>query len=506
MSKLGKISLLVFAISVVILVTARLLLGGWLDYLFLPLGLSLVALVTAIGVDFKFYLEFLSMKTTKHGMNMGVLILLALFLAIAINYLGVRFDKTFDLTKEKINSLSDQSVNLVKSLSDDMKVFIFYKGADLKEKARDIKNDFHLYADLSPKVKVSVVNANVDVELAKKYLENSEAIATIIEYKGRRAVVQPSLGTPDRPVYQEKDITSSMMKISRDKPMTIYFLTGHGEKDIDQASIDGIKGLADVLKNDGYSVAKLNLLMADQKLEPGSVLAIIGPKTPLSDKELDMIREFAKNKGKLLVAADPGENHHIALLTKSFGVEFKNNYVLNETNLDEGLVGAVGVEFDRVSPVTKKLSEAHSVAVFPFASELSRAPDAPGEFTYRDLIKSHPQGYVSNTPTAVKKPERKSVSLAISAKSDKFTGVFFGDSDFLSDVRITRWVHLDLAMNAIAYLFDDDMNITIRPKNLEATQLNITATKGMALALSGVGLPLVLIILSGLFWYRRRNL
>lgn len=107
--------------------------------------LLLLSFVFALAVDYKFYFEFLSMKTTKHGMNMGVLILLSLVLIVAVNFLGLRFDKTFDVTKEKINSLSDQSVALVSGLKDEMKVLIFYKGKELKDRARDIKNDFRLY-------------------------------------------------------------------------------------------------------------------------------------------------------------------------------------------------------------------------------------------------------------------------------------------------------------------------------------------------------------------------
>ena len=49
-------------------------------------------------------------------------------------------------------------------------------------------------------------------------------------------------------------------------------------------------------------------------------------------------------------------------------------------------------------------------------------------------------------------------------------------------------------------------NISIRPKTPEATPLEMTQTKEVIFMVSGLGLPLVLIILSGFFWYRRRNL
>jgi ABC-type uncharacterized transport system involved in gliding motility auxiliary subunit len=507
MSKWGKISYLVCGLSIIVLFVARFLLQGWVDLLYIPLALSLGAFIAAWAVDYKFYLDFLSMKTTKHGMNMGLMILLGLILVVAVNFLGVRFDKTLDVTKEKINSLSEQSESVVKNLKDDLNVRIFYRGRNFKERAREIQSDFRLYQALSGKVKVQTVDAQTDVETAKKYLDNSEAFATIIEYKGKKLPI-PSEGGPERPVYQEKNITSTFMKITRDQAMTIHFVTGHGEKDIDNSGLDGLKTLADALRDDGYTVTKINLLLGDKMPSPPDVLAIVGPKNAYSDKEIDQIREFADKGGRLFVAIDPGEKHGLALLTKPFGVEFRNNFILNEVaGTDEGLIGAVGFEFDSASEITKALTQGRSLVVFPYASELAKAPDAPSQYTYTDLVKSHPRSYTAASPMAPKsEPERKQSTMAMSVKSDKFAGVFFGDSDFLINGTIQKWMHGDLALNSVAYLFNDEMNLTIRPKNLEATPLQITKQKGIFIIAAGVSLPLLLIVLSGLFWYRRRNL
>lgn len=508
MSKWGKISYLVSGLSVIVLFTARLILQGWIDYMYAPLVIALVSFIAALAVDYKYYLDFLSMRTTKHGMNMGVLILMAMVLVVAVNFLGVRFDKTFDLTKEKINSLSDQSIDVVKNLKEDVKVLIFYKGKQLKEQALDIKNDFRMYVAANSKISVEVHDANYNVEMAKKYLQNSEAFAAIVEYKGRRNVIQSGGGSPERPVYQEGDITSSLIKVTKEVAQTAYFLTGHGEKDIEQASFDGIKGFAEALRRDGYTVSKLNLVGGDKMPTPPAVIAIVGPKTELTDKEMSDIREFANQGGRVFLAIDPGEKHQLALLTKSWGIEFKNNYVVNEVaGTDEGLVGAVGFEFDANSPVTKKLAGSRSIVVLPFASELQKAPDADTTTVFNDIVKSHPAAYHLNSPNEqVKEPERRVHVLGMTAKKDKFAAVVFGDSDFLSDTRLQRFLHYDLALNAMAYLFDDDANLTIRPKSFEATKLEITANKGMLIVVAGVSLPLCLIILSGLFWYRRRNL
>jgi len=508
MSKWGKISYLVVGLSVVVLFAARGIIGHWLDYLYIPLALAVGAFIAALAIDFRFYLEFLSMRTTKHGMNMGVLILMALVLAVAVNFLGVRFDKTFDLTKEKINTLSDQSLQVAKNLTEDLHVMIFYKTKDLHEPAKDIKNDFRLYQNASSKFKVNVYNANRDVEKAKKYLRNNEAFATIIEYKGRTAVIQPSAGSQTRPVYHEKDITSALLKITRDTPMTIYFLTGHGEKDIDQASFDGLKIFTDELKRDGYNVAKLNLFTGDKMPEPPAVLAIVGPKQTYSDTLLTQIREFTAKGGRLFLAIDPGEKHQLANLTKSYGVEFKNNYLANEVSgMNLGRFDAIGIEFDSTSPITDKIAGLRTIAVFSQASELTKAPDAPSEYTYKEIVRTSDKAYPLNSMTdKATEPERRPYPVAFEVKSEKTSVVIFGDSDFLADANVARWVHLDLAMNAMAYLFDDTTNLTIRPKSMEATKLEITQNKGLAIAVAGISLPLSLIVLCGVFWYRRRSL
>jgi hypothetical protein len=508
MSKWGKISYLICGLSIIVLFTARLIIQGWVDYMYVPLILALVAFVAAFAVDFKFYLEFLTMRTTKHGMNMGVLILLALVLVVAVNFLGNRFDKTFDLTKEKLNTLSDQSLEIVKNLKDDLNVYIFYKTKDLKDPAMEIKNDFRLFTAANPRVKVSVFNANLDVEKAKKYLQNNEAFATVIEYKGKTALITPGTGTQVRPVYQEKEITSALLKVVREKALTIHFLTGHGEKDIEQASMDGLKLFADELRRDGYGVEKLNLLTGDKMPEPPAVLAIVGPKMAYTDAELKQIREFADKGGRLLIAIDPGESHQLANLTKTFGVEFRNNFLANDVSgMDLGRFDVLGVQFDSASSITAKVAQLKSLAIFPQASELVKAPDAPADYTYKEIVKTSPYAYRLNSMMEKKaSDERATYTVAFEVKSEKTSVVIYGDSDFLSDAIINRWVHLDLAMNTMAYLFDDTTNITIRPKSLESTKLEITPNKGLAIAIAGVSLPLCLIILSGVLWYRRRSL
>lgn len=128
MSRWAKVSWLLCGLSVLILVAVRFILGGWANFLYVPLAVLVVSFGLALALDWKFYLEFFTLRTTKHGMNMGVLIILVVALLAAVNMISVRFNKSFDLTSEKLNSLSDQSGKVIGDLKENLGIVVFYRG------------------------------------------------------------------------------------------------------------------------------------------------------------------------------------------------------------------------------------------------------------------------------------------------------------------------------------------------------------------------------------------
>src|SRR5690606_13084882 len=103
-------------LSFIVLFVLRFILGGWVDWFWVFFVISGLGIGTAVVLDWRLYLEFMTMRTTKHGANMGVLILMSLALVVASNYLGYRFNRTLDVTEEKLNSLSDQTMSVLEKL------------------------------------------------------------------------------------------------------------------------------------------------------------------------------------------------------------------------------------------------------------------------------------------------------------------------------------------------------------------------------------------------------
>ena len=219
MSKLAKILWLVSGLSLAALVTARYILGGWTtNWLFLPLGIFGVCFLVALVVDYKFYFEFLTLKTTKHGMNMGVMILLVVALLVSVNFLGKRYAKTWDLTEEGLHSLSEQTLGLIDKLKEDVKFVAFYRGAEDAEAKQQLKTSFLIYKENSSRVKLRFVDAYVENEMAESYLGNVQdknQLVLFAEHKGKRVRVEAP--------FNEQNITSAIIKVTREGQKTVYF-------------------------------------------------------------------------------------------------------------------------------------------------------------------------------------------------------------------------------------------------------------------------------------------
>src|SRR4051812_9892259 len=107
MSRLGKISFIFSILTLLCFAITRSLVQVWFPFFWVLIGLFAVFVGTGLYVDRKFFAEFFSLKTTKHGVNMGALIFGFMALIIIANVMGVRYYKTWDFSLNKVNSLSD---------------------------------------------------------------------------------------------------------------------------------------------------------------------------------------------------------------------------------------------------------------------------------------------------------------------------------------------------------------------------------------------------------------
>lgn len=526
MSKWGLASLTIATLCLIIVVVARFILGGWLDMLWFPLGMGLVSFTALVITEFRTIIDFLTMRTTKNGMNMGMIILLMIVVLASVNYFSIRYNKSLDLTEEKINSLSDQSLDLLKKLNEDMYVHVFYKGEEATQRKEQLRQVLDFYKENTPRLKIRFYDTFAENSMTQQYVNDlpdakGESLFAFIEFKNKKIRI-------DNPLNSEEKITSAMIKATREGTKTIYFLTNHGEPAITLDESNGLSGLKKALEDSSFVVKPLDLISNPKIPEDAAVIAIIGPRTPMLDPEMNLLRDYARSGGRLLVAADPGQKHNIALLTKSLGVEYKNNYVLSPISqlMGRSMASAVGVLYSKESEVTNKFQAA--MTVFDLASEVVPAPDLPQGLITRELVSTHESSFVANDLDNVQPGAQRPFVVAVSVEgsliktnedsddknkqevsagtSEEYASVIFGDSDFLTNSGLINGLNRDLALNSLTWLAREADLVTIRPKQMKGTQLMMTTSTEKIVVIAGISMPLLLLCMAGFLWFRRRGL
>lgn len=511
MSKLGKLLFLFAGISIVSMVIVRSLLGDWVPFCWLALGLAVFFLGFGLAKDRRFFKEFFSMKTTKEGLSMGTLIVLMLAVLIIVNYLGVKHYKTWDFSTAQTNTLSEQSVKLVKELQADLKVLFFYKkGVEgNEENRRQFRELIKKYQDISSKIQLDFVEVNERPDLSKDYGVDKGSGVVFLDYEGRRNRVEK---------IDEQEFTSALVKVTRKQAKNIYFTIGHGEKDLnDRREGLGLGSLKSMLENNRYNVKELPLIQTPKVPSDADVVIIAGPIQGFQDFEIAALEAYLKAGGSLFLAIESQNSAGLEKLVNKLGVQLQNNYILDvvDTVMGRGLSQGptVGFEFSKTNKITKSFGRGEAT-VFRYPQSLKKGQGSEG-VEIDEIVKTASNAMAFETMKFGGEGPEASYALVdeISGrwpgndeKAKPFTVIVAGDVDFLSNQMLYQNLNRDLVLNSIAALAKEENLISITPKETQATKLVMTETKfSVFLFAFIIPLPLLLLGTSIGLWIRRRN-
>lgn len=508
MSRLSKILFLVSGLSLVAFLVTRFILGGFLPVLWVPLGIFAFGFLGALWADRSIYIEFLSMKTTKHGMNMGVMILFVIVMLVAINFVSLRHYKTFDFSLAQINTLSDQSVKVLKGLDSDLKVTFFYKegaeGAQQNRKA--FQGLIKKYQDVTPKVNLDFVEVNKRPDLAEQYGVNKGGGIVFVEYKGKKNRIER---------IEEQEITGAIIKVLRDKDKVVYLVTGHGEGSLeDTRDTNGLSQLKSLLEGNRYQLKPLPLSTQPEVPKDADAVLIVGAKHSFLDVEINALEKYMQGGGNLLVAVDPGVDHGLSGFLAKAGVKLNNNYIITVVQTAFGRVAdpsaTPGSDFSGTNNITKVFGKNEFVLFrMPQAVEKGALPTG---VTFEDIVKTgeNSMAYTDSKFEGEGKPGTYTLVAALKGNwpggNKEFQMVVAGDSDFLNNQMLYRNLNRDLMLNSILTLAKEENMVSITPKDVTATEMTLTENKFYIFIFAFIiPLPILMLMASGLLWYRRRN-
>ncbi|NLY43722.1 MAG: GldG family protein [Clostridiaceae bacterium] len=232
----------------------------------------------------------------RHGASATMVTAIFIAALIAINLLIGNYHLNIDLTKDKIFTLSGQTLKVLKELKQPVTIYALYRQGN---ETPEIKEILDRYEMGSPNIKVEYVDPSKDTDFVNKYAEKGYAIyngTIIIERGGKCKVISPNdivdyntYTQEARSLLVEQRITSSIASVANEKETIVYFVEGHEE-----ASLSLLK---QILEMEGIKTGTVQL--ADQEIpEDAQLLLVSAPVFDFEESEIEKLDAYLNKGGR----------------------------------------------------------------------------------------------------------------------------------------------------------------------------------------------------------------
>jgi ABC-type uncharacterized transport system involved in gliding motility auxiliary subunit len=477
----------------------------------LALGVLGVALGFALGES-----GGLKRFFTGRAAHFGVLTALSALMVLVVlgvaNYAALRRPKTWDLTRDKVFSLSPDTERTLAGLKAEVQVLAFYGQAD--EAYPRVNELLRRYAARSPRFTFKFVDPYKSPEAVKRYA---------ISESGPRLVLLAGSEEARAKNPDEEGLTNALVRVTRSGAKKIYFTTGHGEPDPRGSGEHGYSLAVKGLEGEGYEVATLSLLEKPEIPADAAAVLVAAPRKAFLAPEVQALRTWAGKGGHLGLFLEPEVASGLDPLLEDFGIGLDDDMVVDPSPVAQLFGG---------SPVTPIVhpSAAHAISrelsqtglAFPTARSLSVLTGKPVTPTPLALTSRDAWGE-TDIPGLFSKGAKKDAGeksgplpVALAAQkpaapeADKRSGearvVAAGDGEFFSNQYQQLLGNLDFFQNAVAWLAEQEDRMTIRPRSREASRLFLTAAQVGAIKFLTIdALPVALLGLGLAVWLVRRS-
>lgn len=469
------------------------------------------------------------------------LLLVAIVVMIAVLLNKKTFSKNFDLTTNKINSLSLESEQFLNSLETNVEI-ICIPGSNLADNYCDSTVDL---VNLYEKTNSHIINRGTldlrDRALLEKIQPSGFSRLILISATNKSEIAG---------AITESKLTNALVNLIKFKK-TVYFLSGHGEPQTSASNAE--RNYADVvssLESRAYSVQTLNLIDGDIPSEAQVIIA--GDNSiPYDTHTESELTKFVARGGKLILIVNPYRTqgldefyHQLNLKPDNVLLTLNKNTSLGKQLAKQNFLRppVVMSDFNTDSPISNIIAQA-------YGAQASIPIDGARPFTILDStnakIKTEPMILmyaVQAAPITVTDSERDKIDLnapfllhpdknfdvdaswpigfdvkILNAsemfpntkkpekhEDDKSEVVIYGFSlvnQYSTQIRVTE----ELIPLTVAQLYEDKELISIPAKDYAPKQFNYSRNPGAWVLLFASFLPIATAVAGFVIWIRRRK-
>ena len=435
----------------------------------------------------------------------------------------------FDLTENKVYSLSEETKSKLKNLESEViiKLINYEDGADVIKFAEK-------YVILNKNINIERINDLASrKDIMEEYsLDTTDKLIVISSADNETTIGEYDLYTYDYSTYEtidttEEAFTNAIVEVTTKNKPKIYFINNHIEYDATKY----FSTIMNSMRDDANEVETLDILSTGNIPEDCDTLIISTLAEDITEFEKDKILEYINKGGEILLLNGPDiegkslQNYQEIL--NQYGITIEEGVIFegNDSNMLYGYPDFI-IEEMQSSSLTEKLNMNLSICLADAASiKINEEKQEELNIEFEGLVYTSDKAFRrtdlslnSSTRTNSDSEEAELLIGAIINKTidenNKSKLIIFGNELFASDMPISisgydlyisdLYNNADIVLNSIAYLNEREDTITIR-KSYDSVTYTATELQHNIITAIIFITPLVIIILGIIVWQVRRR-
>lgn len=472
--------------------------------------------------------EILSNKRIRYGTYASVMTLAIIAVVIVINLVVGQLGLKFDLTADKMYSLSDQTQQIVSTLDKDVNIYPIYSSGNENIAYMEMLDK---YKPLSSKITITTKDPNINPQFMQKYMEDGKTIGegSIIVEAGERFKIlssydlldyqQNSYGqTQATGIALEQKVTGAIQYVTTNDLPVAYILEGHNEIELNAEAKQS-------LINENYEVKTLSIVTEGAIPQDTNLLIVNPPVRDYSEVETEILSDYLAKGGRAIftlhsadVYIDELPNYEsilsiygvkpqgLPIIEGSMANAFQNYPLFLIPNIE-------------THDITTPLTDNKLRIVLPMTQAIEILDEKSANTKITPLLTTSNSAYAKTNPesTSIEK-EKEDIEgpfdLAVLIEDNWFNDsksyqskiIVLSSVNLLDANAYSSGANLDLFMNSVNYLVDKKESLYIRSKSLAIEPLTLNAIQ--ALTISGIAvivIPLTILVVGIVIWFRRKN-
>jgi ABC-type uncharacterized transport system involved in gliding motility auxiliary subunit len=451
-------------------------------------------------------------RRSQFGANALILVIAVIGILVVFNFLGTLRYRIWDMTENQQFSISNQTIQVLENLDQPVRLTAVYGFQQSIEEIEDVEQLIDKYRERTGNITFETIVTQYDYQefeqLNQRIDGNAPSSGLVAESGDKHAIVF---------AFDEQAVTEAIVKATREKDVTVYFTSGHGEHNpsVSDQSGRSYTAVGRALEQLGYVVETLEITTT---LPAADAIVVAGPTNSFLPQEAELLAEYVDDGGALMIMADPNVDAGLDPILEPLDLQLNDDWVLDPGSvLGPNWIPITDSGY-RYHNITEDLREVASVLLNTRSLEVGVPVTTSLQTT--TLVESADRAWGETDLESLRSEDGPSrdeeadnpgpIALGVAAEGGDDYGrmVVFGTSELASDGVIGQFgqvfANAGLFLNSISWLTEQEELISVPPKEPSERPLNPPDNPWLLFILTVVAAPLTVLALGGWIMYSRR--